>query len=93
MRTKDSTNVVDHDKMDVNWFVCAGQLENIFADLTECGIVLSKLKTEVLPNTIKFILESVQIISRIKSKSKDFLKKCEYCFGTIFRRYFNFIVK
>ncbi|KAF0712179.1 Uncharacterized protein FWK35_00029971 [Aphis craccivora] len=70
----DSTNVVDHNKMDVNWLLCAGQLENIFADLTECGIVLSKLKTEVLPNPIKFILESVQIISRIKSKSKDFLK-------------------
>jgi len=66
--------VVDHDKMEVNWLLCAGQLENIFADLTECGIVLSKLKTEVLPNPIKFILESVQIISRIKSKSKDFLK-------------------
>ncbi|KAL4112340.1 hypothetical protein QTP88_016149 [Uroleucon formosanum] len=71
---KDSTNVVDYDKMDINWLLCAGQLENIFADLTECGIVLSKLKTEVLPNPIKFILDSVQIISRIKSKSKVFFK-------------------
>ncbi|KAL4120005.1 hypothetical protein QTP88_012753 [Uroleucon formosanum] len=71
---KDSTNVVDYDKMDVNWLLCAGQLENIFAELTECSIVLSKLKTEVLPNPIKFILDSVQIISRIKSKSKVFLK-------------------
>ncbi|KAL4083444.1 hypothetical protein QTP88_028760 [Uroleucon formosanum] len=60
--------------MDVNWLLCAGQLENIFADLTECGIVLSKLKTEVLPNPIKFILDSVQIISRIESMTKVFLK-------------------
>lgn len=54
--------------------LCAGQLENIFSDLTECGVVLSKLKTENLPNPIIFLLESVQIIKRLKSKSKEFLK-------------------
>jgi hypothetical protein len=41
---------------------------------TECGTILSKLKIEALPNPIIFILESVQIISRIKSKSEEFLK-------------------
>jgi len=49
-------------------------LENIFADLNECGVVLAKLKIEALPNPIIFIPERVQIISRIKSKSKEFLK-------------------
>lgn len=66
--------MVDHDKMDVNWLLCAGQLANIFEDLTEIGTVLSKIKTETLPNPIIFILESVQIINRIKFKSKEFLK-------------------
>lgn len=65
--------MVDHDNIDVNWLLC-GQMENVFADLTECSIVLSKLKTEALPNPIIFILKSVQIIIRIKSKSKEFLK-------------------
>lgn len=72
----DLTNVIDHDKMDdIDWLSCAGQLENILADLTECSTIFCKLKTEALPNPIIFILESVQIISKIlNSKSKEFLK-------------------
>ncbi|KAL4118970.1 hypothetical protein QTP88_011848 [Uroleucon formosanum] len=64
----------DFKEDEVNWLSCAGKLENIVADLSECGIILSKLKSESIPNPIIFLLESIQIISRIKSNSKEFLK-------------------
>ncbi|XP_065673449.1 uncharacterized protein LOC136090585 [Hydra vulgaris] len=59
---------------EVNWLSCAGQLENIVTDLSECGTILSKLKSERVPNPVIFLLESIQVISRIKSSSKEFLK-------------------
>lgn len=64
----------DFKEDEVNWLSCAGKLENIVADLSECGIILSKLKSESIPNPIIFLMESIQIISRIKSNSKEFLK-------------------
>lgn len=64
----------DFKEDEVNWLSCAGKLENIVADLSECAIILSKLKSESIPNPIIFLLESIQIISRIKSNSKEFLK-------------------
>lgn len=71
------TDVIDEEKVkkeNVNWLLCAGQLENIVADLTEYGIIVSEFKTEALPNPFKVLLKSVQVINGIKFKSKQFLK-------------------
>lgn len=69
--------VVEFTKDEVNWLSCAGQLENIVADLSECVTILSKLKSEVLPNPVIFLLKSIQVISQIKSSSKEFLKNAK----------------
>ncbi|XP_065663260.1 uncharacterized protein LOC136085767 [Hydra vulgaris] len=63
---------------EVNRLSCAGQLENIVTDLSECGTILSKLKSETFPNPVIILLESIQVISRIKSSSKEFLKNANF---------------
>lgn len=36
-------------------------------------VILSKLKTDTLPNPVIFLLESIQVINTIKTKAKQFL--------------------
>lgn len=52
-------------------------MEDIVSNLTHCNTLISKLKAEVLPNPIIFLLESQQIIENIKTKSEIFLKNVE----------------
>lgn len=49
------TDVIDEEKVDVNWLLCIGQLENIVADLIDYGIIVSEFKTEALPNPFSLI--------------------------------------
>lgn len=49
-------------------------MEDMMSYLTQCNIIILKLKTEALPNPITFLLESQQIIEKIKTKSEIFLQ-------------------
>lgn len=64
---------VNADLDETSWISCAGQLENLINDFNLCGVILTKLKNDTLPNPIIFLLESIQIISIIKSKAKQCL--------------------
>lgn len=64
-------------KEEVFWLLCAGQMEDIVSNLVHCNTIATKLKTETLPNPITVILESQQIIERIKLKSEIFLKNAK----------------
>lgn len=64
---------VNADLDETSWISCAGQLENLINDFNLCGVILTKLKNDTLPNPIIFLLESIQIISIIKSKAKQYL--------------------
>lgn len=59
---------------EISWLLCVGQLEDIVSNLTHCNTLILKLKAEVLPNQIIFLLESQLIIENIKTKSEIFLK-------------------
>jgi len=52
-------------------------MEDLVSNLNECNNLLSKLKEDTLPNPIMFILESQQVINRIKLKSECFLKNAK----------------
>jgi len=54
--------------------VCQSILEDIVTNLTHCNTLILKLKAEVLPNQIIFLLESQLIIENIKTNSEIFLK-------------------
>lgn len=70
---------------EISWLLCAGQMEDIVSNLTHCNIIISKLKTEALPNPITFLLESQQIIERIKTKSEIFLQSVKLVSQNIFQ--------
>lgn len=61
------------DEIEITWLLCAGQMENIASNLTHCHTIISKLKTEALPNPITFLLDSQQIIESLKTKCELFL--------------------
>ncbi|CAI6371974.1 unnamed protein product [Macrosiphum euphorbiae] len=66
---------IDENSEEISWLLCAGQMEDLVSNLIECNTLLSKLKEDILPNPIIFMLESRQVINRIKLKSESFLQK------------------
>lgn len=52
-------------------------MENIASELINCNTLISKLKSEALPNPITFLLESQQVIESLKTKCELFLQNVE----------------
>jgi len=79
VQVKDNTNNsvlkenVDVDPDETSLISCAGQLENLINDFNLCSVILIKLKNKTFPNPLIFLLESIQVISMIKSKAKQYL--------------------
>ncbi|KAL4091808.1 hypothetical protein QTP88_026437 [Uroleucon formosanum] len=69
-------NNIDENSEEISW-LCAGQMEDLVSNLNECNTLLSKFKEDTLPNPIMFMLESQQVINRIKLKSECFLKNAK----------------
>ncbi|KAL4118977.1 hypothetical protein QTP88_011855 [Uroleucon formosanum] len=61
---------IDENSEEISWLLCAGQMEDLVSNFNEGNTLLSKLKEDTLPNPIMFMLESQQVINRIKLKSE-----------------------
>ncbi|KAL4120565.1 hypothetical protein QTP88_013235 [Uroleucon formosanum] len=68
---------IDENSEEISWLLCAGQIEDLVSNLNECNTLLSKLKEDTLPNPIMFMLESQQVINKIKLKSECSLKNAK----------------
>lgn len=55
-----STDILTNDQEfdESSWVLCASQLEDIVSDLVECRKILTKIKSDLTPNPIIFLLES-----------------------------------
>ncbi len=62
---------------ETSWLSCAGMLESIIQDFSECGMLLSKLKDEDAPNPFKFLADISHIVCKTKSKCTKLLKAAE----------------
>ncbi|KAL4096896.1 hypothetical protein QTP88_021771 [Uroleucon formosanum] len=60
-----------------DWIACAGMLETIINSFQECNALLTKLKTEISPNPISFLVNTSEIVSSLRIKSEKYIEITE----------------
>lgn len=74
---------VDNSNDAYNWVACTAIMERLINEFQDCKSLLTKVKTEISPNPISFLVNTIDIILSIQEKSEKYITMAKQTLNTL----------